>query len=146
MPSITECGLKRRMSRSWQVPGSLSSELQTTYFWPGAARGMKLHLTPVGNPAPPRPRRPEAFTSSMIASRGVLSERILRQAAYPPSFSYTRSVQLSACESGSNTTWFIARATLLHPLQRPHRRFRSQVLVVDVIHHHHRRVVAGREA
>ena len=30
--------------------------------------GMNDHFMPVGKPAPPRPRRPEAFTSSMIAS------------------------------------------------------------------------------
>ena len=28
--------------------------------------GKNPHLTPVGKPAPPRPRSPEAFTSSMI--------------------------------------------------------------------------------
>ena len=69
------------MSRSWQVPGSLSSELQTAYFWIGELRGMKLHFTPVGNPAPPRPRRPEAFTASMMSSRGVFSARIFSHAS-----------------------------------------------------------------
>jgi hypothetical protein len=69
------------MSRSWQVPGSDSSELQTTYFCTGELRGMKLHLTPIGNAAPPRPRRPEDLTSSMIFSRGVFSRRIFSQAS-----------------------------------------------------------------
>ena len=79
MPSTSACGLKRRMSRSWQVPGSLSSELQTAYFCIGALRGMKDHLVPVGKPAPPRPRRPLALTASMTCSRVISPARIFFQ-------------------------------------------------------------------
>ena len=55
-----------------QVPGSPSSELQTRYFGPGNWRGMKLHFRPVGKPAPPRPRSPEALTSAITCS-GVIA-------------------------------------------------------------------------
>gem|GEM_PF-4791985 len=41
---------------------------------------MNDHFTPVGNPAPPRPRRPEAFTSSTTCS-GVIVVRALRAAS-----------------------------------------------------------------
>src|SRR2546429_4420266 len=53
------------MSRSLKVPGSPSSELHTRNFAPGNWRGMKLHLRPVGKPAPPRPRSADFFTSAM---------------------------------------------------------------------------------
>ncbi len=55
------------------VPGSPSSELHTRYFAPGRLRGMKLHFSPVGNPAPPRPRRPDFFTSAITVSGGIFS-------------------------------------------------------------------------
>src|ERR1039457_1808894 len=64
MPSMTMCGLNISRSRSLQVPGSPSSELQTRYFGPGNWRGMKLHLRPVGKPAPPRPRSAEACAAA----------------------------------------------------------------------------------
>src|SRR6185437_15843165 len=86
---------------------SLSSELQTAYFCIGAFRGMKLHFVPVGNPAPPRPRRPEALTASMICSRGGFSARIRSQTWYPPIERYVSSVHGRSRPSGSNTVRFI---------------------------------------
>ena len=38
------------------------------YFGPGNCRGMNDHLRPVGNPAPPRPRSADFFTSAITAS------------------------------------------------------------------------------
>ena len=57
------------ISRSLHVPGSDSSAL-TTRYW-GLSRlffGMNDHLSPLGKPAPPRPRSPDAFMSAMICS------------------------------------------------------------------------------
>jgi hypothetical protein len=42
---------------------------------------MKLHLRPVGKPAPPRPRRADFFISAMIWSGGIFSVTILRSAS-----------------------------------------------------------------
>src|SRR5437899_1285333 len=50
--------------------------------------GTNPHLTPVGKPAPPRPRRPDFFTISMM-SLGLQSLRDLRSPWYPPRDSYT---------------------------------------------------------
>ncbi len=49
------------------VPGSLSSALQQMYFGFGDFWSTNCHFMPVGNPAPPRPRSPDAFTISMRA-------------------------------------------------------------------------------
>ena len=62
------------------APGSPSSASQIRYFgWPGAFR-QNLHLMPVGNPAPPRPRMPASRTSS-ITDSGFIAERALAAAA-----------------------------------------------------------------
>ena len=68
-PSMSLCGSLRMISRSLHVPGSDSSALTTRYC--GVAvlfLGMNDHLRPEGKPAPPRPRRPDAFMSAMIVS------------------------------------------------------------------------------
>ena len=64
------------------APGSPSSALQMMYFLPVAdfASRANVHFMPVENPAPPRPRRPEVFTSSITAS-GVMDVRTLLSAA-----------------------------------------------------------------
>src|SRR5271170_386023 len=54
-PSITECGSCSKISRSLQVPGSLSSPLHNTYFGFADCLGTNDHFIPVENPAPPRP-------------------------------------------------------------------------------------------
>ena len=65
------------------APGSPSSALQQTYFTPSGltASAVNCHFLPVGKPAPPRPRRPEASTVSMTCWGGMCSVRILPRAA-----------------------------------------------------------------
>ena len=58
---------------SLKVPGSLSSALQQMYFGLGDFLSTNCHFMPVGNPAPPRPRRPDCFTASITASGAIPS-------------------------------------------------------------------------
>ena len=62
MPSISTNGSPSMIMRSEKVPESPSSALQTMYFWSAGAPSTVFHLMPVGNAAPPRPRRPESVT------------------------------------------------------------------------------------
>jgi len=68
--------------RSAKVPLSPSSALQTMYFWSACALRTVVHLMPVGNPAPPRPRSPDAVTVSVISSGVRVSA--LRSPSNPP--------------------------------------------------------------
>jgi hypothetical protein len=81
-PSITECGSCSKISRSLQVPGSLSSPLQSTYFGLADCLGTNDHFIPVLNPAPPRPRRPE-FLTSLIRSSGFIPAPSARLCSRP---------------------------------------------------------------
>src|ERR1043166_5023639 len=62
---------------------------------------MNDHLRPVGNPAPPRPRRPDSFTTSTTSTGCIF--RAWDKASYPPRFVQPLNVRASAspkyCES-----------------------------------------------
>ena len=65
------------ISRLLKVPGSDSSKFATTYVGLPVSCGTNDHFTPVGNPAPPRPRSPEVLTRS-ITSAGVIARAARR--------------------------------------------------------------------
>ncbi len=56
------------MSRSLNVPGSDSSALTHRYVGLPVPFARKLAFRPIGNPAPPRPRRFEARSCSITCS------------------------------------------------------------------------------
>jgi hypothetical protein len=53
------------------APGSPSSALQITYFWAPAALATVVHFSPVGYPAPPRPRSPLRTTWSTTSAGDI---------------------------------------------------------------------------
>src|ERR1035437_8875290 len=68
MPSMTRWGSPSRTARFINAPGSPSSALQMTYLGLTDTLPINSHFTPVGKPAPPRPRRPLALISAMTCS------------------------------------------------------------------------------
>ena len=75
MPSISAKGSPSISMRSAKVPESPSSALATMNLRRRAASAAVFHLMPVGNPAPPRPRRPDAVTSATVAAGPSSSAR-----------------------------------------------------------------------
>ena len=68
---VGSTGLARCVPKSLNVPTSPSSALQMRNLsspWDFLANS---HFDPQGNPAPPRPRSPEAFTSSITSSGNI---------------------------------------------------------------------------
>ena len=58
--------------RSMNAPGSPSSALQTMYFSVPGAFLANCHFFPVGNPPPPRPRRPDLTMRSTTRCGSLL--------------------------------------------------------------------------
>src|ERR1035441_5164027 len=145
-PSINWCGSFSISTLSLQVPGSLSSAFTTMYFGLADIRGTKLHFIPAGNPAPPRPRRLDAFISSMISS-GFMPAA-LRNAWYP---SVARYVSIDAefgipkrrvstfVSSGLGSLYSIALWLLPQAVQKLVQLLRRYKMVKIVIHLHGRR-------
>ena len=73
MPSMSENGSPSMSMRSENVPESPSSALQAMYFCAACWSCTVCHLMPVGNAAPPRPRKPESVTARTMSSGGIAS-------------------------------------------------------------------------
>merc|ERR1719221_1001557 len=83
------------ISRSLHVPGSDSSALTTRYCGLDLLfLGMKDHFSPEGKPAPPRPRRPDAFMSAMMRSGPRRTSSLVRYQS-PRFFAPSRNCESS---------------------------------------------------
>ena len=71
MPSIRQNGSPSINMRSAYVPESPSSALQTMYFCAATTPKTVFHLMPVGNAAPPRPRKPESNTACTMSDGAI---------------------------------------------------------------------------
>ena len=77
-----------------QLFSNAPSAFTTRYLGLVESLGIKLHFLPVGNPAPPKPRKFDLLTSAITCS-GVISVTALRAAWYPSPRTYAAIV----CES-----------------------------------------------
>ena len=128
---------------------------------------------PVGNPAPPRPRSPDALTSSMT-SFGCIAERLLQPLVALVLQEEVEGVAVRLADvSGEDRFHSVHRLQLRRPTElRSHSTTsddnpsapprpgafrchppasrttlrRRPLVPVLVVHHHHRRAVAGAEA
>ncbi len=90
-PSSTWYGLIPSRCRSLNVAGSPSAPLHTANLVPVPVLRIDRHFSPVGNPAPPRPRSPLFVTSSMTASGAA--RRATSRPRPPPAASYSPNVR-----------------------------------------------------
>src|SRR4029078_10839136 len=88
-PSTSTWGLAIISGMSLQGTGSGSSAFTTRDFGLGLSCGMNDHFMRVGKPAPPRPRRPDSLTASMIAPGSM--PRAVLSAPEPPLPDYVDS-------------------------------------------------------
>lgn len=67
--SVLACSWLRLVGVDDKIRGSTGDkQIRKTTYLPSLTLGMKLYLSPLGNPAPPLPLSPEALISSMIQS------------------------------------------------------------------------------
>ena len=124
-------------ARSMNAPGSPSSALQMMYFTSPSLLRARSHLMPVGKPAPPRPRMPEALISS-ITSSGARLARMSPQRAVPPRGDVAVDVLgVEHADVREHDLDLLAVEVLVGLVDEPlpHRRAADEVLVDDPLDH-----------
>src|SRR5918994_2255226 len=143
-PSINRCGTRAMISRSLNVPGSDSSAFTVRYVGFGESAGMKPALRPVAKNAPPRPRSPDALSSSTICAGSIVRARAI--CAYPPTARYSSSFVRSRSSAPARTTIGRSAVATAHLSDDPRHVVRGHVLPVAMIDRDDRRPAATAEA